>query len=223
MTSSHSAGHLSGRAGDEASNELDLTGPGTDRHRGAVPAVSARPDTLANDAAIASATASNAASNPSETDVFQPGELGGLRDQGERTPARDSAKTVPTGAPSRSGPEAANVVAVIQWPSGAATGISAQLNIGRDPRFCSFAMEMASDSHVSRQHAVLEVCAEGIRVRDLGSRNGTFVNDERVPSDRAVIVDRDARIRFGPHSVVQLKLLRVGDGEFLFPRDPNRR
>jgi len=33
---------------------------------------------------------------------------------------------------------------------------------------------------VSKQHAALEVGARGVRVVDLGSTNGTFVNQERV-------------------------------------------
>ena len=193
------------------SNELDFTEPpGKEKHRGTVPAASAGPDPLASNAAtIASASASNATSNLSETAIFQPGELSALRDKGEKTPVRGTAKMTAAGAPFRAGPEAANVAAVIEWPSGATTGISGQLNIGRDRHFCPVAMEMAFELHISRQHAVLEVCAEGVRVRDLGSRNGTFVDDERVPSGGAVIIDRNARIRFGPQSVVQLTLLRT--------------
>lgn len=204
-------------SGDKASNELDFTEPGKVWHRGAVAAASALPDAPANDAAIASATASHATSNLSETTILQPGELSGLLDKGESALVRGIAKMAAAGVPSRSGPvdlltpagpEAANVVAVIEWPSGATTEFSAQLNIGRDRGFCPFATEMTSERHVSRRHAVLEVCAEGIWVRDLDSRNGTFVDDEKVPSGRAVLVDRDAQIRFGPHSVVQLTLKR---------------
>ncbi len=43
-----------------------------------------------------------------------------------------------------------------------------------------------SDS-VSRHHCVLLVGADGAVVRDLGSRNGTFVNDERITSDRPLV------------------------------------
>ena len=35
---------------------------------------------------------------------------------------------------------------------------------------------------VSRQHCLLRVTAEGVFLRDLGSRNGTFVNEQRVSS-----------------------------------------
>lgn len=203
--------------GDKALNELDFTGPGKDWHRGAVPAALAPPDARMKNAAIASATESNTASKLSETAIFQPGELSARLDKGESALVRGIGKMAAAGVPPRSGPadlftpagpEAANVVAVIEWPSGATTEFSAQLNIGRDRGFCPFATEMTSERHVSRRHAVLEVCAEGIWVRDLDSRNGTFVNDEKVPSGRAVLVHRDAQIRFGPHSAVQLTLKR---------------
>src|SRR5262245_26893205 len=92
-----------------------------------------------------------------KTTIFQPGELSALRDKAEGTPARDIPTVVP--APAASSPGAASGVAVIKWPSGASTRIGSQLNIGRDPRFCPFAAELASD-FVSRRHAVLETCAE---------------------------------------------------------------
>jgi predicted component of type VI protein secretion system len=39
-----------------------------------------------------------------------------------------------------------------------------------------------NDVTMSRQHAVLELSAEGFRVRDLGSTNGVLVNGTRVPA-----------------------------------------
>ena len=47
-----------------------------------------------------------------------------------------------------------------------------------------------------------------VKLRDLRSRNGTFVNDEELPKGQAYLVDADARVRFGPHCVVQLRLKR---------------
>jgi hypothetical protein len=204
---------------DEVSNELDFTGAGKDWHRGAVPAESARPGALADGAPIASALPSSATSNLSKTTVFQPDELSGLLGKGESAPVPGIATVAATGVPFRSGPvdpitpagsEAANVVAVIEWPSGGTTEFSARLNIGRDPRFCPCAAEMTSEPQVSRRHAVLDVCAGGVVVRDLDSRNGTFVNDEKVPSGGALLVERDAQIRFGPRSSVRLTLKRTG-------------
>src|SRR5262249_28030446 len=39
------------------------------------------------------------------------------------------------------------------------------------------------DHAVSRRHAIVDLRAHGIVLRDLGSHNGTFVNGERITSD----------------------------------------
>ena len=198
---------------DDASNELDFTDPKIDWHRDAVPPAPARPPAAAKGAAIAGA---NAASGVAETAVFQPGELRSLLARGG-APARDPATAAVQGVPHRSGPAdrrppvgpgAASLVAHVEWPSGALTRFGSQLNIGRDYSFCPAAAEMAEETHVSRRHAVLEVCAGGVRVCDLGSRNGTFVDGVQVPAGQAVLVERDAQLRFGPRCVVPLTLGR---------------
>jgi len=43
---------------------------------------------------------------------------------------------------------------------------------------------VAADAEVSRFHALLERVASGWMVRDLSSKNGTFVNGERISADR---------------------------------------
>lgn len=59
------------------------------------------------------------------------------------------------------------------------------------------------DESVSRVHAMVEPRCGGWSVRDLGSRNGTFVNGERIHTER-VLRDRDeiriggARLAFRP-------------------------
>ena len=69
--------------------------------------------------------------------------------------------------------------------TGAARGARLRLDgtrlvIGRDEQ-CD--LVLPADAKVSRQHAALERRAEGeVVLRDLGSRNGTFVNGERVES-----------------------------------------
>jgi len=54
--------------------------------------------------------------------------------------------------------------------------------IGRSSN-CSF---VVSDSSVSRRHAELRVADEGVSVSDLGSRNGTFVDDVHVQCARVI-------------------------------------
>jgi pSer/pThr/pTyr-binding forkhead associated (FHA) protein len=50
------------------------------------------------------------------------------------------------------------------------------------------------DDSVSRLHAVVENYGAGWAVRDLGSRNGTYVNGERVLSERALRSGDELRI-----------------------------
>jgi predicted component of type VI protein secretion system len=52
------------------------------------------------------------------------------------------------------------------------------LNIGRDPA-CELALD-ASFEGVSWRHARIDVTAAGVTVCDLGSTNGTYVNEKRV-------------------------------------------
>ncbi|MGQ0624460.1 MAG: FHA domain-containing protein [Sporichthyaceae bacterium] len=61
------------------------------------------------------------------------------------------------------------------------------------------------DPAVSRVHAMVEPRAGGWSVRDLGSRNGTFVNGERIHSER-VLRDRDE--------------IRIGGSRLAFRPDP---
>lgn len=53
---------------------------------------------------------------------------------------------------------------------------------------------VASDAAVSRLHAALEPYGATWCIRDLGSRNGTFVNGERVISERALHHGDEIRI-----------------------------
>ena len=68
--------------------------------------------------------------------------------------------------------------------------------IGRDPE-CAIAL---SDPLCSRVHAIVEQADGGWRIRDAGSRNGTFVNGQKI--DDAMLADG--------HGV------RVGSTEFEF-------
>jgi pSer/pThr/pTyr-binding forkhead associated (FHA) protein len=56
-------------------------------------------------------------------------------------------------------------------------------------------LRAASDA-ISRRHCEITQTPDGPLVRDLGSRNGTFVNDERVEGDRKLA--NGDRLRVGP-------------------------
>jgi len=54
------------------------------------------------------------------------------------------------------------------------------------------------DIEVSKIHAFFEMTSEGWTVRDGNSRNGTFVNENRVPSDAKTVVRSTDTVKFGP-------------------------
>ena len=152
-----------------------------------------------------------------ETALFQPGEIADLIKQGEAAMVRGGAMMVSTTPPYNTGPvvltppagpEAPPAQALIEWPWGAMTELTDRLNIGRQVGFSPYAPELEAYLHVSRRHAELMVCPEGVWVRDLRSRNGTFVDGERLPGGQGFLVDTDAQLRFGPYCVVQLKIKR---------------
>ncbi len=70
---------------------------------------------------------------------------------------------------------------------------SRALMLGRTPRCCL--PGVLSDARVSREHARIDVSTRAVEVTDLGSRNGTWVNGERV--ERTTLAHGD--------------VLRVGD------------
>ena len=98
------------------------------------------------------------------------------------------------------------VRARIQWPWGQQSDLIDILQIGRDYVFSPFARELTPYTHVSRRHAELLVHGDSVWIRDLGSRNGTFVNNEEVPRGQAFLIDSDAIVRFGPLLAVSLTI-----------------
>jgi FHA domain-containing protein/transposase-like protein DUF772 len=166
-----------------------------------------------SDASVLPAAPKGGAENPplSETSLFQPGEIADLIKQGEAAMVRGGAMMVSSGSVTLTTltpvlSEAQPVQAFVEWPWGAVTELTDRLNIGRQVGFSPYAPELEAYLHVSRKHAELMVCAEGVWVRDLRSRNGTYVNNERLPGGQGFLVDTDARIRFGPYCVVELKI-----------------
>ena len=62
---------------------------------------------------------------------------------------------------------------------------------------------IVNDPKVSRIHALIVFEKNQILLRDSGSRNGTFLNGEKIPMNRKV------KIKYGD-------LIRVGDTQFTF-------
>ena len=74
----------------------------------------------------------------------------------------------------------------VQWEHGRVTLDEGQHVLGRDPDAEIF----LSSPGVSRRHALIRISAGRATIEDLGSKNGTFVGDQRVDGSRS-LGDRD--------------------------------
>src|SRR4051812_18663402 len=54
-----------------------------------------------------------------------------------------------------------------------------------------------NETYVSAQHAILRFCSEHWTLRDLGSRNGTFLNGERLKASEELSLRVGDKIAFG--------------------------
>lgn len=79
--------------------------------------------------------------------------------------------------------------------------LPARALVGRSPA-CAVRLE---DPHVSHEHATILWTGEHWEVKDLGSRNGTFLNGTRLDVGRAHVLRAGARLAFGdPEAVCEL-------------------
>ncbi|MGD0299227.1 MAG: FHA domain-containing protein [Bryobacteraceae bacterium] len=78
--------------------------------------------------------------------------------------------------------------------------------IGRDPN-CEVAFDPDKGDLVSRAHSKISIEGDNFWIGDLGSRNGTYVNTQRV----------SGRVKLMPGDIVQLG---PGGPEFEFTLDP---
>src|SRR5690348_7168069 len=91
----------------------------------------------------------------------------------------------------------ARIVAVEGPDAGKEFDLSASTTVGREGDVA------LGDSEVSRRHASLSFDGSAVTVTDLGSTNGTFVNEERV--DAARRLEPGDRLRIGT-TVFELRL-----------------
>jgi two-component system, cell cycle sensor histidine kinase and response regulator CckA len=80
--------------------------------------------------------------------------------------------------------------------------IDSATTLGRSP----VATVMLDDPEVSRLHARCSPVDGGFEIEDLQSRNGTFVNGERIAHQRLALGDK---IRLGPHSTLEFRSIDV--------------
>ncbi len=74
------------------------------------------------------------------------------------------------------------------------------------------------ETHLSREHALLELEADGIRITDLSSAAGTYINDQRITNELARSGDR---IRFDIYNFVLIGPAGAESTEEAVPDDRN--
>ena len=102
------------------------------------------------------------------------------------TGAHDVAGVRPSGSPPR---------AWLVWNDGVLRLEEGENLVGREPS-CPVWLDVAG---VSRRHARIRVDGERATIEDLGSKNGTWLNDERI-SEPMTLRDGD-RLQLGPESL----------------------
>ncbi|MBC7691641.1 MAG: GGDEF domain-containing protein [Methylotenera sp.] len=84
-----------------------------------------------------------------------------------------------------------------------------EMTIGRDP---SADLSVAEQS-ISRKHAKFTQIGNKVHLTDLGSSNGTFVNDKQLAANQSVELEKEDMVKLG-NSI--LKFLPAGELEILF-------
>src|SRR5947209_15120776 len=83
--------------------------------------------------------------------------------------------------------------AALNGPSGRTTLGPAVLTIGRLPTNSL----VVNDAKASSRHAEISPAGSGYSITDIGSTNGTFVNEERLERNAPRMLNPGDRIRFG--------------------------
>jgi hypothetical protein len=91
----------------------------------------------------------------------------------------------------------------LQLDSGA-TQVRTTLRVGRDPSWSPLAVDLTPFTDISRQHLVLRVVDDRVRIEDVGSTNGTFVDGVRIRPGEPQEVDRTATVQLGRTLTAQL-------------------
>jgi hypothetical protein len=133
------------------------------------------------------------------TTIFEPGRLAALAAQADAE-ARHDDSSLHAGHMVRS----PGATAILLWPWSGATRLESALRIGRDPEFSALARQLWADQRISRRHADLSPVEDGVIIRDLGSSNGTYVDDVRLTPGKALLLHHDVRLRFGPSLIAKL-------------------
>ncbi len=87
--------------------------------------------------------------------------------------------------------------------------------IGRGPDANIRLPDDAAHRTISRYHCLLDINPPAVRVRDFGSRNGTFVNGEKIGQrDRTLSAREGARVKFSEHDLEDGDTIKLGSTVF---------
>jgi predicted component of type VI protein secretion system len=76
------------------------------------------------------------------------------------------------------------ILEIVEGPgAGKQVSLDGALDVGRDP---GLALHLDEDGQVSRRHARFSVSSGGAVVEDLGSTNGTYVNEQPISTPRSL-------------------------------------
>lgn len=118
-------------------------------------------------------------------------------DCGQLNPS-DADRCVYCNRPMEDAQPGAALRARIRWPWNEETEVGERLLVGRDaPTPPNLAARLEREySNVSRRHAELLVDQDSLWIVDLGSTNGTFVNETRLTPNQRLRLVNGARLRF---------------------------
>lgn len=83
--------------------------------------------------------------------------------------------------------------------------------IGRNEE-CNLSIPYKSDPRISRYHCLLDINPPEIRIRDLGSLNGTYINGEKIGARKPNYdADKAFQLRFPEYDLKDSDEIRIGD------------
>lgn len=144
--------------------------------------------------------------------------------QALESPFHTTAPLPPLGAiPKQPPPRHAQREAYLRSANGISL-IGAGLQIGRDPEQCELSL---ADPTVARKHLQIERVGRGFTVRDLGSRNGSYLNRRRLKAQLAYPLQEADELRLGQSSFhfhfLTSAAFRKAQGHEKSPRSKDRR
>ena len=103
--------------------------------------------------------------------------------------------------------QAASCALVFPWGRVPVVG---QFGVGREAGFSPISGQLGSFATVSRRHAVVGAAQGQWLVRDLGSTNGTYLNDERLAEGESRAIGNGDRVGFSRSLQVEVEIAAAG-------------